>query len=139
MSKKKDFLFFTIALTIIILDQLTKQLVKNFTNLRIVMNPGSLWGLFPNTTNLLAWLSVIIVGVFLYNYEKIQKSDLKVKIGSSLIVGGAVGNLIDRVLYKSVIDFIRIGWWPSFNIADSAITIGVILLICYTLKEEIKN
>ena len=103
------------------------------------MNPGSLWGLFPNATSLLAWLSVLVVGVFLYNYDNIQKSDLKVKIGSALIVGGAVGNLIDRILYKGVIDFIRIGWWPSFNIADSAISIGVILLICYTLKEEIKN
>jgi len=139
MPKKKDFLFFIVALSIIVLDQLTKQLVKNFTNIRIVMNPGSLWGLFPNATSLLAWLSVIVVGVFLYNYDNIQKSDLKVKIGSALIVGGAVGNLIDRILYKGVIDFIRIGWWPSFNIADSAISIGVILLICYTLKEEIKN
>jgi signal peptidase II len=139
MPKKKDFLFFIVALSIIVLDQLTKQLVKNFTNIRIVMNPGSLWGLFPNATSLLAWLSVLVVGVFLYNYDNIQKSDLKVKIGSALIVGGAVGNLIDRILYKGVIDFIRIGWWPSFNIADSAISIGVILLICYTLKEEIKN
>ena len=141
MSKKikKSFLFFTITLTIVILDQLTKQLVKNFTNLKVIMNPGSLWGLFPSATNLLSWLSVIIIGVFLYNYDKIQKSDLKIKIGSALIVGGAIGNLIDRILYKAVIDFIDFGWWPSFNIADSAITIGVLLLLCYTLKEEIKN
>ena len=138
-KQKKDFLFFTIILSVIILDQLTKYIAKNLKNLKIIMNPGSLWGLFPNATILLIWLSVIVVGVFLYNYDKIQKSNIKIKIGSALIVGGAIGNLIDRILYKSVIDFIDFGWWPSFNISDSAITIGVILLIFYILKEELKN
>ena len=129
----KKYLFPLIALIIVILDQLTKYIVKN--NFKYITNPGSLWGLFPNATFLLIWLSIIIIGIFLFYYEKIQKSSLLCQIGSGLVVGGAIGNLIDRILYKAVIDFIDFKIWPSFNIADSAISIGIILLIVYFMKE----
>jgi signal peptidase II len=128
----KKYLFPLIAFIIVILDQLTKFIVKN--NFKYITNPGSLWGLFPNATILLIWLSVIIIGVFFFYYEKITKSNLLCQIGSGLVVGGAIGNLIDRILYKAVIDFIDVGWWPSFNIADSAISIGIVLLIVYFIK-----
>ncbi len=134
MVKKKSFIFLLTILIIVLLDQFTKYLVKNL-NINFITNTGSLFGLFKDSAGLLIWLSIIIIGVFLYNFEKIQKSNIKVKIGSGLIVGGAIGNLIDRILYKGVIDFIDLGFWPSFNIADSAISIGVILLIIYFIKE----
>lgn len=134
MVKKKSYLFFVIALTIIILDQLSKFLVRYF-NVPYIKNPGSLWGLFPNGTMLLIWLSLIIIGVFFFNYDKIQKSSKICRIGSGLVVGGAIGNLIDRIVFRAVIDFIDFKVWPSFNIADSAITVGVILLIIYFMKE----
>ena len=127
------YLFPLIALIIGILDQLTKYIVKN--NFKYITNPGSLWGLFPNATILLIWLSVIIIGIFFFYYEKITNSSLICQIGSGLVVGGAIGNLIDRILYKAVIDFIDLGFWPSFNIADSAIFVGVVLLIIYFMKE----
>ena len=130
----KKYLFLLIAFIIVVLDQLTKFIIKN--NFKYTTNPGSLWGLFPNATLLLIWLSIIIIGIFFFYYEKITKSSLICQIGSGLVVGGAIGNLIDRILYKAVIDFINVGWWPSFNIADSAISIGVILLIIYFIKEN---
>ena len=133
MDGKKSYIFFLTIITITILDQLTKFIVKN--NFKFTTNSGSLWGLFPNATFLLIWLSIIIIGVFLFYYDKIQKSSLLCKLGSGLVVGGAIGNLIDRILYKAVIDFIDFKVWPSFNIADSAISIGIILLIIYFMKD----
>ena len=136
MVKKKSYLFFSIIIIIVVLDQLTKFIVKN--NFKYTTNTGSLWGLFPNSAMILVWLSIIIIGIFLFYYDKIQSSNKLCKIGSGLIVGGAIGNLIDRLLYKAVIDFIDLKVWPSFNIADSAISIGVILLIYYFVKEDKK-
>lgn len=134
MVKKKSFIFLLTILIIVLIDQFTKYLVK-ILNINFITNTGSLFGLFKDFNVLLIWLSIVIIGIFLYNFEKIQKSNIKVKIGSGLIVGGAIGNLIDRILYKGVIDFIDLGFWPSFNIADSAISIGVILLIIYFIRE----
>lgn len=133
MILMKKQIFLLTALIILILDQLTKFIVKN--NFKFITNSGSLWGLFPDATLLLIWLSVVIIGIFLFYYEKIEKSSLICKIGSGLILGGAIGNLIDRILYKAVIDFIDLKFWPVFNIADSAISIGVILLIIYFWKK----
>ncbi len=135
MVKKKSYSFFLTIFIIVLVDQLTKYLIKNqIININFITNTGSLFGLFKDSAGLLIWLSIVIIGVFLYNIDKIQKSKIIVKIGSGLIVGGAIGNLIDRIFYKAVIDFIDLGFWPSFNIADSAISIGIILLIIYYIK-----
>jgi len=133
MVKKSPIFFLTIFL-IVVLDQLTKYIFKN--NFTYTTNTGSLFGLFPGASTLLVWFSLLVIGVFLFYYEKIQTSPLIAKIGSALIVGGAIGNTIDRIIYKAVIDFINLRIWPSFNIADSAITIGVILLIYYFYREK---
>lgn len=134
---KKKFLFFTAILIVVFLDQLTKYLIKNrIVNITFITNSGSLWGIFQGSAMILIWLSIVIIGVFLYNFDKIQKSHFLVKLSSGLIVGGAIGNLIDRFIYKAVIDFIDFGWFPSFNIADSAISIGVVLFIIYFLFED---
>jgi signal peptidase II len=137
MVKSKSYLFFLTALVIAVLDQLTKHIIKNgFLGINFTLNSGSLWGIFQNSAALLVWLSVLIIGVFLFNYEKIQKSHILVRLGSGMIVGGAIGNMIDRIFYKGVIDFINLGWFPSFNIADSGISVGVTILVIYFVFEE---
>lgn len=137
MVKNKPCLFFLTIIIVAALDILSKYLIKNdIINIPFTLNSGSLWGLFQNSALILAWLSIVVIGIFFYNYEKIEKSHFLVKLGSGLIVGGAIGNLIDRILYKGVIDFIDLGWWPSFNIADSGISVGIVLLIIYFLFEE---
>lgn len=60
---------------------------------------------------------------------QLPRQNLAVQISIGLIVGGALGNLIDRILLGYVIDFIQVGWWPVFNVADSAISVGAILLV----------
>lgn len=130
---KKPYLFFITVVVIIILDQVSKYLVK-VLDIPFITNTGSLFGMFGDSTLLLIWLSIVIIGIFLYYYDRME--DKLCLIGSGLIVGGAVGNLIDRFAYRAVIDFIDVGWWPSFNIADSAISIGVILLIVYFVIEK---
>jgi signal peptidase II len=135
MVKKNKFsFFFLIIILVVCLDQLTKYLFKNFWN--VSMNSGSLFGLFQGSFSVLAWLSLVVIGGFFFYYEKIISTGGVLEIGSGLVVGGAIGNLIDRVLFKAVIDFISVGWWPSFNIADSAISIGIVLLICFFWKED---
>ena len=140
MVKKRFFSFFLAIIAVVFLDQLTKYIVKNqIIKINFTTNTGSLFGLFQNSAVLLIWLSIIIIGVFLYNLDKIQKSNIYIKISSGLIIGGAIGNLIDRIFYKAVIDFIDLGWWPSFNIADSAISVGVVMLIISLLIEDEKK
>ena len=131
------YLFFLIITIIVALDQLTKYLVR-ILDIPFLMNSGSLFGLFQGSSLVLVWLSILIIGAFFFYYEKIQKSSLLCRLGSALIVGGAIGNLIDRIIFKAVIDFIDLKIWPSFNIADSAISVGVILLIIYFIKEDKK-
>jgi signal peptidase II len=137
MVKKRSYLFFLTAIVIVFIDQLTKQVIKKgLLNIQYHLNSGSLWGIFQNSAMILSWLSIIVVGVFLYNFEKIQKSNKIMQISSGLVVGGAIGNLIDRLLYKGVIDFISLGWWPSFNIADSCLVAGIALFILVLMKEN---
>jgi signal peptidase II len=129
--KNKNFLFFFIVLIIVFFDQLTKFIVKS--NFKYITNSGSLFGLFQGSSSLLIWFSIFVIGVFLYNYSKIIESNL---VSSSLIIGGIIGNLIDRIFYGFVIDFIDLGFWPSFNIADSVICVGVCLFIFDSIKED---
>jgi signal peptidase II len=148
--KQKRFLFFGIALLIVILDQLTKFLItskltftesipviKNFFHLTLIKNFGIGFGLInmPAVRWILVTVTIIIIFAILYYYKKIPKNYLPV-ISTSLILGGAIGNLIDRILFGFVIDFIDFKFWPAFNIADSAITIGVIGLIVYFWRDK---
>lgn len=137
VKQKKSYTFFIAIVIIVILDQLTKYLVKDqIVNINFIQNTGSFFGIMKGSSVFLIWFSLVVIGIFFYFYDKIQKSELIVKLCSGLIVGGAIGNLIDRIRYGSVTDFINLGWWPSFNIADSAICVGVTLLIIYFLFEN---
>jgi len=148
--KQKNFVFFGIALLVVVLDQLTKfwitstmsfadsiALIPNFMNLNLIKNFGIGFGLanLPAARLFLIIItSIIIIGI-LYYYQKIPAKVLPV-VSASLILGGALGNLIDRILLGFVVDFIDFQVWPAFNVADSAITIGVIGLIIYFWREK---
>ena len=137
----KDRLFYFISIVVIFFDQFTKYLIKEFVPrysawpddgiLQIVhgVNTGSAFGLFSDYTLLLTIGSLIGIAFVLYFFYKNSFNVIWMRISLSLIVGGAVGNLIDRVRDGGVVDFISVGWWPAFNIADSAISIGMAILI----------
>ncbi|MFT4305100.1 MAG: signal peptidase II [Candidatus Woesearchaeota archaeon] len=133
---------FIISLIIIILDQLTKIITKNidfeifsFFGFIYTTNTGAAFGIFKEQTTLILFLSIMIIGALIYFIPQIEKENY---LGYSLLLGGAIGNLIDRIFLGYVRDFISIWIWPVFNIADIAISIGIILIIINEIKKEIK-
>jgi len=129
-----------IIISVLFLDQLTKflaarflqlnnplVLIKDFLNLSLVHNRGAAFGILKNQLFVFVIISLLAIALILYHLKDKKKSRLS-SISLSLILGGAVGNLIDRLRFGFVIDFLDFRVWPVFNIADSAITIGVVLL-----------
>lgn len=132
-----------------LLDQVTKYLVMAHLDLgasvpilggllylTLTRNPGGAFGLFQAWTQLLVIVAIIVVvGMLLLVRRKANMSRiLTVSVGLEL--GGAVGNLIDRIRFHYVVDFIDLRVWPVFNIADIAITIGLFLLAYYVFVNE---
>jgi signal peptidase II len=126
-----------ISLTIIILDQLSKWLIFSFAKENIIIkkvkNTGAAFGMFKDSSIILGIIAILAIIFIIYYSKKAHKKEI---IPLSLILGGAFGNLIDRLIIGYVRDFISIWIWPVFNIADSAITIGALLLIFTTLKKD---
>ena len=133
-------LFLTLAL-VLAADQITKYVIS--TNLRLGeswpregivrltygTNSGSVFGLFPNQTLLLILASVVAVGFLVYFYRTHAFPSPIARLAIGLLLGGALGNLIDRLRAGTVVDFIDVGWWPIFNLADSSIVVGIVLLV----------
>ena len=133
-------MIFIIAAIVILLDQITKffatsflQLntpiifIKNFLNFTLVHNRGAAFGVFQNQLFLFILISIIAIALIFYNLRYKENSTI-FKLSLSLILGGAIGNLIDRLRYGFVIDFLDLRIWPVFNLADSVITIAALLL-----------
>jgi len=129
-----------IVTSVIILDQVTKYLalsflqlnspfvlVKNFFNLTLVYNCGAAFGLFQNQLLMFVAISVFAIAIILSSLRN-KKNTLMFRLSLSLILGGAIGNLIDRLRFGFVIDFLDFRIWPVFNLADSFITIAAVLL-----------
>ena len=136
-----------ITILIIIIDQITKFFAKAITNTVIlipkvleftfVKNTGVAFGLFKGMQWIMIVLVILIILIIIYFIKDVKNKSLAISL--SLILGGAIGNLIDRIVYSNVIDFIKISIWPVFNIADACITVGAILLIIYFIKKDNKN
>jgi signal peptidase II len=129
-----------IVASVVILDQITKYLaleylqlntpvplIKNFLNLTLVYNRGAAFGLLQNQLLLFILVTCFTVGLIIYNLKS-NNNSLLLKIALSLILGGAVGNLIDRVRFGFVVDFLDLRVWPVFNLADSVITLAAVAL-----------
>ena len=127
-------------LLFIIIDRLTKiwaltlekPLDLGFLEFVYTTNTGAGFSIFQNQNTLLAWVAVIALGVIIYYRESLPK------LGFLMIISGLIGNLLDRVLYGYVIDFINFKVWPIFNVADSLIFIGVVVSIIYSAKKQNK-
>lgn len=136
------------AATVVILDQATKILVMRYMypnevkevisglfNLVYYNNPGAAFGIFNRSGFLGKFflIGVSVVSLFIIGFLVRQSEDRLTAFALSLIAGGAVGNLIDRLRFGSVVDFLEFYYntfyWPAFNVADSAITTGVGLAI----------
>jgi signal peptidase II len=137
--------FFTTALSVIALDQVSKVLVRaNMTlgqsmpdegpfRITYITNVGGAFGILGNQGFLILVTTMMgIAAILLYaRYPLFNRMLAQIALG--LLLGGAVGNLIDRIFQGEVTDFIDVGAWPVFNLADTAITIGIILFLYYLI------
>jgi len=138
---------FTIATVIIALDQWTKWLVR--TNIpegqswlpdsllwlspyaRIVhwYNKGAAFGIFQEGSMVFTVLAFIVSAAIIYYYPQVSKKDWPLRLAMSMQLGGAIGNLIDRLTIGHVTDFLSVGTFPVFNIADASISVGCVVLL----------
>lgn len=158
MPRRKYFLLLSIAGFLVSLDQLTKTLVvgnfslgesrdviKNFFNLTLIHNTGAAFGILANLNPAIREPFFLIIPsltlvAILYAFHKLRDDEVGSIFGLILIVGGAIGNLIDRMRLGYVVDFLDFHWFsryhfPAFNIADSAICVGVGILIFNLLTQ----
>jgi signal peptidase II len=154
---------------VLILDQVTKvlvhgqmalyqsiEIVPNFFHLTYLRNTGAAFGFLAGSRSPLRMaffllVSAVAIGCIFYLLKNLRPGQNTFAASLSLILGGAIGNLIDRLRMGEVVDFLDFHWytlhWPAFNVADSAITIGVILLFIQMIrkgslanpKSEIRN
>lgn len=144
-----------IAVVIVALDQWTKGLVRANIPLggswlpeswewlspyaRIVhwYNTGAAFGMFKEASMVFTVLAFLVIGLILYYYPHVEQADWSLRIAMSMQLGGASGNLIDRLTIGHVTDFISVGKFPVFNVADASITIGAAVLFLGVWMMEI--
>ena len=150
----RDYLvLFFIAGLIVALDQITKSWVRANLGVGEVWNPtgwltpyarivhwyntGVAFGMFQGVGQIFKYLTVVVALVIIYYYPRVPASDWTLRLAMGLQLGGALGNLVDRITVGHVTDFISVGTFPVFNIADSSISVGVgVLIIGVWLQER---
>jgi len=141
-----------VAIVVLILDQVTKHLVvtrlglyeswsplsalAGKVDIHYVTNTGAAFGLFQDGNLFLIAVAVVVSAVILFYYRYVPDGKWLVRLSLGLQLAGAAGNLIDRIRLGYVIDFIDVHVWPVFNVADSSIVCGVILLALLLLRED---
>lgn len=151
MRGKDGLLLAVIVAAVVLFDQLTKWVIRNNIDrgesipdgwpVRLVYytNSGAAFGILQGATPLLAITSVVGIGLILIYILSPGFAKPLMRVGFAFMLGGAIGNLIDRVARGEVDDFIKFPNFPAFNIADSAINIGVALVIWTLLTDDGKE
>lgn len=149
-------MYYVIAVVMIIIDQWTKYLVienmtigesipiiDNIFYLTSHRNPGAAWGILQGQMWFFYIITLIVVGIIIYYIEHYAKTNRLLGISLGLVLGGAIGNFIDRVRFQEVVDFLDVYIfsydYPIFNVADSSLVVGVILIGIITLFEEVRK
>jgi len=142
---EKDMVFALAASLVVIADQLSKFLIRmnldlsqsmpedGLVRLTYVRNTGAAFGLLSNQTFLIILTAVVGIAILLLYYSYPPFGRLPVRVGLGLLLGGSVGNLVDRLRSGYVTDFIDLRVWPVFNLADSAIVVGVAILAYFLI------
>ena len=139
----RDPLLFIALAAALGLDQLTKWLItsnmawgqsipeEGFLRLTFVHNTGSAFGLFQGQGMILSVIAFVAVGAMIWLYRSSPMPSVLMRAALGLQMGGAIGNLIDRLRLGYVVDFFDVGPWPVFNIADSSVVVGIVILAWY--------
>jgi signal peptidase II len=143
---------------IVVVDQLTKAIVDRLMplhhsipiidglfSLTYIRNTGAAFGIFSGAHEVfrlpfLIGVSILAIGFIVVMLKRLRLGETGLATALAFILGGAIGNLIDRVIYGEVIDFLDVYWkqyhWPAFNVADSFITIGVTITLFYLIRSK---
>ncbi len=145
-------LFYFIALVIAAADQIIKlivnqhmflnqsiDLIGSVVKLTYVRNTGVAFSLFVGFSPYLAVVGTLVVALVIFFHYRLERQNFLVQLGLSFILGGSLGNLIDRFARGYVVDYMDITIWPVFNLADIMINVGVIILAYKLFEEEEKN
>ncbi|MER3457668.1 MAG: signal peptidase II [Chloroflexota bacterium] len=146
-----------VAAITLLLDQATKALVVRFlspaqtwnfspllarwVSITYVTNTGAAFGLFPDQGFFFIIVALVVVAVIILYYRRLPAGQWLIRLALGLQLGGALGNLLDRLRYGYVVDFVDLNFWPLkewpvFNVADASIVLGVVLLALTILQEE---
>lgn len=146
-------LMIILVAVIIGLDQFTKELVRSnlefgqiwmpwewmlpYARVIHIFNTGAAFGLFKGANTVFMILAVIVAGAIIYYFPSVSRKDWVIRVALSMQLAGALGNLIDRMSIGHVTDFVSVGNFPVFNVADASITVGVgVLLIGMWVQEK---
>ncbi len=140
-----------LAAVVLLLDQITKSLamqsiplnesisVLPFFSFTYVRNTGAAFGILPGANAFFIVIMVIVLALLSFSHTKLARRDRWTAMGLGLLWGGALGNLLDRIRFGSVTDFLDFFWkgwhWPVFNVADTAICVGIFLLAIRDLAQ----
>ena len=154
-TPRSFFILFGIAFPVLFVDQLTKWLIqeniahrnppviviiKDIFELSYTTNTGAAFGLMPGQNLPLIIVTIVAIG-FIFVYYRHFQAGLWMKIALGFLLGGALGNFLDRIRFGKVTDFLRFRllpdfWWPTFNAADVAVCIGAGMLMVYLLRHR---
>lgn len=149
---KGKVLLYLVGFTIIVIDQYTKFLVRtnmvlgetiivhpalvDIFDLTYTTNTGIAFGLFKGIGQIVSVIAALVVIVIIYYNHQFSDREVWLRVALGMQMGGAIGNnLIDRLYMGHVIDFLHIHYWPIFNVADSSITVGVIIMLILMVKD----
>ncbi len=143
------FRFWLAAIAVFAFDQYTKHLVvdgfasgesriavPHLLYWTYVQNHAGAFGLFGNNPWILVGMALAVLAIFWFAFREQAAHSRLVRVAFGAIAGGAIGNIVDRFHYGYVVDFIDLHWWPVFNVADSCITLGVVLLLLSSLQRD---
>jgi signal peptidase II len=156
VSRSQGFVYwiflFGVALLAILVDQITKAYVVNHLapydswmpiqfiepvfRITHVHNTGAAFGIFPEGGSIFLVIAVVVSSFILYYYRQLPRGAWLVRLALGLQMGGALGNAVDRIKTGYVVDFFHVERWPVFNVADSCIFMGVVLLALEMMIEE---
>ncbi|MDQ8179986.1 signal peptidase II [Pelagicoccus sp. SDUM812005] len=162
MSKLSKYrLLLILAAAVLFLDQATKlwvvsllpegsffepnriEVISGFFHIVHVTNTGAAWSMFSGYTWPLTAVGFVVLGFLFFFRKALELDKPKIQLGYGLMIGGIIGNMIDRIRIQKVIDFLDFQFgdyhFPSFNIADSGITVGVVLYILLSFRSEKEN
>ena len=141
--------YFLIAGSVLLLDQLVKSVVQQkmqeglsipvlpgIFHITYILNPGAAFGLFEEQQWLFILVAVLLVAGVAVLFRQLLQQPPIMRLGAALLVGGALGNLIDRIRLGKVVDFLDFRIWPIFTVADIAICVGVGLILLAMFKEQ---